>query len=125
MSKFTRNIKRDFEFDGDKITIVMSRMKNSDFHKLASDLSIDNSTGKPFMKASFANQTEFLNRAAEILPNRVESMEGLTDEDGVELTIDDIIDEQYFMPLISEIFAALAQSSVIGGVKKTKKSSSK
>lgn len=119
MSNFTRTVKKTFNFDGDEIEIVFNRLKTSDFRLLASHLEIDEETGLPTGKVSFGNQMDMITKAIEILPNRVESMTGLKDPEGNQMEFIDIVNEQYFMGFVSDVFAAVMGASVVSNEKKS------
>jgi len=118
MSNFTRTVTKQLEFDGDSISVVFNRMKTSDFKLLAKFIEIG-PDGKPMNKASFSDQIEMLSVAEEILPKRIESLEGLVDEEGTPLTVEDIVKEQYFIDLVSELFGIIMESSTVSDSKKS------
>jgi len=119
MSNFTRTVEKTFNFDGDEIKVTFNRLKTSDFRLMASHLEVDKDTGMPTGKVSFESQMDMIAKAIEILPARVESMTGLKDDQGNELSFVDIVNEQYFMGLVSEIFAAVMGASIVSDEKKS------
>ena len=117
MSNFARSVKREFAFDGDTVHVTFTLMKATDFKSLSRFIKTDE-RGRPTSTISFTDQVEMLSLASEILPKRVTSMTGLKDLSGVEMAIEEIVDEQYFIPLISEIFGAVLEASNVRDPKK-------
>lgn len=111
MGNFTKDITKSYEFDGDKINVTMQRLKRADAMSLA-----------PYMKQtsdgvamSFKDQVEFIDAAANVLPNCVTNITGLI-IDGAEASFEEakvIYTEMYFMPLISQIVRDLVAESFI------------
>jgi len=112
MSGFTKTFSKTFDFDGDNVKVEMERLKVSDFRELSEFIELD-SHGKPTGKMTFAKTMDFLLATVDILPKRVKSMEGLKDEGGAELSVDDIAGEHYFSSLTMEIFQSMLSESVI------------
>jgi len=112
MSKFTKQIKRTYQFDGDEVYVVMDRLKRKDALKIAPLMNEPDENGK--VKMSFEDSMKFTDVASGILKKYITVFTGLKDEDGVALVIEDIFGEDgavYFMELISEIIGDLMEAS--------------
>ena len=108
MSKFTPSVTFTKEFDGDKIAFTMRRLQRKHVMILAPYIRTDGEE----TKLSFAEQMQLMDAAAKILPEVIESMNGLTIQ-GAEATIEQITDEMYFAPLLGDLLAeAVSASSV-------------
>ena len=118
MSKFTKTVTKDFKVDGDDVKVTFNRMKTSDFKLMSTHMELGKD-GMPTGKISFTNQMDMLTKAIEILPNRVESMEGLKDDQGNELSFAEIVGEQYFLGFVGELFGVVMESSIISDGKKS------
>ena len=119
MSSYTKSIKCEFEFEGDKVNITMGRMNRKDAMSLMPFFGDPGPDGKIAM--NFTSQMEMLDAASDLLPKYIKSMTGLKDEDGEDISIKTICEEAYFLNLISEIIAELVDASFLTE-KKVKKS---
>ena len=100
MSKFTLQVTKIFHFDGDNITVTFARLKRGDAYNIfASEQENDTIRGKMLL---------------DLVPAYVKQMTGVTDSNGNPLTMDDIKDEVYFLPLLREISQALFEASNLG-----------
>lgn len=107
MSGFTPDFKHEVEFDGDKVTFVLRRLKRSHMQVLAPYIK----TGADGdMKLTFPETMELMGAAAQVLPDVVKSMEGLTIQ-GRPATLEEILDETYFMNFLGEVMGVLIQNS--------------
>jgi len=127
MSKFSRrNITGSFSFDGDTVTVQAQRLKQQDMAELAGFLDYAAKQAEALgpeerakgtvtlsVRDMFGSDQGFMNAARDVLPRRVTQLTGLTDEEGQPLTLEDIIEEVYFMPLLSEVLGWLVSSSFI------------
>ena len=106
MSKFTKSLVETFDFDGDKVTITFKRLKRKHLIALS-----------PHMTTSgdieFKDQVKFMDAAAEVLPDIIESMTGLVDADGNALTVEEMVDEMYFVPLVSDLMGKVMEQSFV------------
>jgi len=103
MSGFIKSLTKTIEYEGDKIAIEYTGLKRK--HSVAiSDLLLDisNTDGSEMQKLSM----RLLNAAidAGVFEDCVIKFEGLKDGHGNALAISDVVNEQYFIPLLSEIF---------------------
>lgn len=122
MSKFTKQIKKTYEFEGDTIQVSMKRLKRKDAIKLAPFISSGDEDGKVSM--SFEDSLVFADKSSSILNKYVTDFTGLKEEDGTPLEVSDIFGddgEVYFIGLISEMMADLMEASFVGDSEKEKK----
>lgn len=115
MSKFTKQINKTYEFDGDKVTITMKRLKRKDAIKLAPYMVEPDKDGKVSMK--FEDSLLFVDKACEVLSTHVTTMTGLFDSDSEVITKEEVFGdgtETYFMSLISEVIGDLMEASFTG-----------
>lgn len=109
MSGFTPDFKHEVEFDGDKVTFVLRRLKRSHMQVLAPYIKT-NADGE--MKLTFPETMELMGAATQVLPDVVKSMEGLTIQ-GRPATLDEILDETYFMNFLGGVMGVLIQNSTM------------
>ena len=116
MSNFTPTVSKEYEFDGDTVNVVFSRLLRKDMLTVL----------PAFLKLNKAEEDSdeyrdgingILNNLAEVLPNYVSKMEGLNDADGVAITIDQVVNEMYFMQLCAMIVLDLIKESGVPGGK--------
>lgn len=101
MSQFTPTVKFTTEFDGDKITMTLKRLTRKQLH-----------TCSPIMENldSFEKKLEYLDVMAKLLPDVVSDFQGLVIQ-GKEVSLDIILQEGFFGPLIDEISGELFRVS--------------
>ena len=121
MSKFTKNFTVIKEFDGDTITVNMSRMKRKDAMKLAPFM--NKAADSDVATMTFEDNMQMVDAAADLLPKYINSITGLV-IDGVEVTKDSelfktMLEEIYFLELVSELISELVQNSFLQNVKKS------
>ena len=112
MSKFTKQIKTVYNFDGDVINVTMDRLKRKDALKIAPLMNEPDEDGK--VQMSFEDSMKFADVASGILKKYITVFTGLKDADGNALDVADIFGEEgavYFMELISEIISDLMEAS--------------
>lgn len=97
MSKFTKTIVYQTTFEGDNVTVKMNRLKRAAMLKLSPHLP---EPGEQI-------PADFIDAAAGILPEHVVEVVGLTDSEGGELGINEIVEEAYFLRLLGEIVEQL------------------
>lgn len=112
MSKFTKQIKRTYQFEGDEITIIMGRLKRKDAIKLAPYMTEPDKDG--IVKMRFEDSMMFADVSCDILKKYISSMSGMVDADGHTQSIDDIFGEEggtYYMNLVAEVMGDLLDAS--------------
>lgn len=115
MSGFTKTFKYETEFDGDKVQFTLSRMTRKDVMLVTPMLAkIDKSISEE-------EAMEVTNQFIDVLKACVVNMTGLTDEEGNEVSVETMLEEQYFFALSSEVISVLMErSNPIGGAKAKK-----
>jgi len=114
MSKFTKHIKRTYEFDGDTVEVVMARMKRKDAVKIAPKMGQPNEEGDITMTVE--QSIKFTDESADMLAKYVVSLDGLKEEDGTPIDKDALLGEEgpvYFLELLSKMFADLLNASFV------------
>jgi len=114
MSNFTPLVNKEYQFDGDTVKVQFRRLNRKDmlaampaFKKLR-DAETEDENNEAI--------NDLLNDIADLLPNYVISLEGLTDADNGEVTIETVVNEMYFMRLCALIAVdVMKESSVSGG----------
>jgi len=111
MGHFTPVVIFTTEFDGDQITFKMRRLLRRHVVKLAPHVSQNGET------LSFSGQMELMDIAAKIVPDVVESMTGLVIE-GRDGTINEVLDEAYFAPLLGNLLVEMLRHCSAGNAEK-------
>lgn len=104
MGNFTRAFTKHYDFDGDKVTVSMSRLKRKDALTLSPYMQQTNDG----VDMAFSTQLEFMDAAANILPNCIKSVTGLiVDGEPLDLKNEEDSDllytDMYFLPLLTDI----------------------
>jgi len=113
MSNFTPLVTKEYDFDGDHITVTFSRVTRK--HMLASM--------PAFLKIQEADEdnraeiiNDVLNDIVDVIPNYVKSIEGLNDVEGNRIKIETVVTDMYFMRLCALIANdMMRESSAPGG----------
>lgn len=112
MSKYIRSIKKEFDFDGDKVVVTMRPILFEDTIRFNS-LPLIEVDGKKTL-----SEIEVLTLLADILPKYIEKLDGLIDSNGDKIEIGELCSASYFAPLMSQIGGALIQSGTPENPKK-------
>ena len=108
MSGFTPLVTFETEFDGDTITFKLRRLKQK--HMLLLSPHLEKMSGDD-VKISFTDAMEAEDVLSKIIPDCIDSMEGLKTADGAVLNVSDIVGELYFSRLIGKIMGKLYEIS--------------
>lgn len=116
MGTYTRSVTKEYEFDGDKITVNFKRLLRSDAMELS-----------PYMQArddgsvtmSMQTQFQFADVAAKVLKNCINTFSGLK-IDGIEVTEKSdlyltLFSDVYFMSLLMQIMGDVMTCSFMAG----------
>jgi len=108
MSNFSRATTHSTEFEGDTVTMSLHGLKRKHMMMLG-----------PYMPSEgdgmgAIESMKLLDVAAELLPDYVSDFKGLKDENGNALGFEDVVDEMYFIELISDIMSKLFDISNMG-----------
>lgn len=120
MGNFTKDFTKVYEFDGDTVSVTMSRLLRKDAMKLTPYVHTDEN-GNTVM--SMDDQMEMLNLVTELFPIYITKLSGLVVE-GEELIIEDrksnnellyglFLEQVYFLNLHSMIVADLMSESFV------------
>ena len=118
MGKWTAEVILDpIEFDGDTIVFTVKRI-------LAEDMGIVMKHYKAgpdgTAKLTFSDAAEMSVVVADVFPKYVTHISGMNKADGVPFTIDEFVQvakENYFVPLIGQIFSGLMAASTVQDLK--------
>lgn len=98
MSSFIKSIKAEIVFDNETISVTLAPIKYKDTLRFNSLPVVEDDAGNKTIQQ--AQVTELMQ---EVVPLYVTSIKGLTDAEGAELGIADIIGVSYFVGLVNEI----------------------
>ena len=122
MSKFTPMVVLEVEFKddvrgegegepvNDVVHVEAERFKKKDILALTPYMK-QNDEGDFVM--SFSDQIEMSEVMSNVLPKRIKKFSGLKDANGAEISLEDAIEESYFMTLIIEIITQLMDASTV------------
>lgn len=112
MGKWTATVELEpIEFDGDQIVFNVNRLLTKDMGEMAKHY--NESEGK----LQFTSNAEVCTLAANLLPQYVNSVSGMTDGGGAPIDKErfvQISQEFYFAPLVGQLFGKLMEISVVG-----------
>ncbi len=111
MSKYTNKVKFETEFEGDKITATLSRLKRKDFLKMLPYMKRDDDGNSAMTEE---DEIKFMSIASDILPGYVVTFYGLVDNDGEVIEFTTVCNEVYFMSLTSLFVNKLFEISNMG-----------
>ena len=106
MSQFTPSVFYETTFDGDTYKFRLNRLTRKQFMKLA-----------PYIKDGQVGEselTEFIDNVVEELKPQVTLINEVFTEAGDQITVDTIIEQAYFMPLLADVISNLIVHSVMG-----------
>lgn len=106
MGNFTRSLTHELEFDGDNIKITIKPLKRKDLLKLTPHVPTDQTNQEQLFK--------FVEAAAPILPDYIESIEGIKDANGEDVPLEHIIEDVYFIQVASQILGWLFDTCAVG-----------
>jgi hypothetical protein len=116
VSKYLRELRITVDFEGDTVTAVMKPLRYEDF--LLLQALIEGTGRKPLedmteeeRDAQSKNDMQLVTKYAEILPRYVLRLDGMADAAGASLTIQEVCEVVYFMPLVGQLGSALIQSA--------------
>lgn len=115
MSSFTKRVKKEFKFENDVVLVISERLKKEDFAEL-SPLLVAKENGE--FSLDMQDVGKFLDVASEIMQRRVQTFEGLRNDEGEPVALSDCTSELYFMELTSEVLAWIIGESFASKEKK-------
>ena len=113
MSKFTPLVKKEYEFEGDKVVVNFRRLQRGDMIKLMPLIQKQRDAGDKGMRLEVIG--EFMTEISDMVPKYVTGMSGLTAEDGTEISVETMAAEVYFLDLQTSIAMDLLNESMVGG----------
>ncbi len=120
MSNFTPSVFYTTEFEGDSVSMTITRLKRKTIMKLIplfTDVDLEDfKKGRDEINADA--MVKVLDVVSDELPKYVHDFTGLTDSEGKQLKFKDIVDEMYFLSLVIDIFSKMMEMSSIGDPKK-------
>jgi hypothetical protein len=108
MSNFTKDILFTTEFEGDTVSLRLARLKRKDMMTLSPHMP---DAGE---KVGAVQSMDLMDVALALLPKYVTEFKGPKDADGNELSLEDIMEEMYFLELVSRIVTHLFEASNMG-----------
>lgn len=119
MSNFTPLVIQEYEFEGDKIKIIFSRLKRKDMldsmpalKRLNDAQPNEGEESTPeHGKAQSAAMNDVLNGIVDVIPGYVSEFSGLSDSEGNPVAIEIVCEEFYFMKLAIVIAVGMLQAS--------------
>lgn len=113
MSNYTKNVKYVTEFEGDTITMLLSRASNKHMQTLAPiiDRYMKGKGAEEDVSMSFEDMLGMLSGTSTTVASLVSNFHGLEEEDGTPIPIETVIDEIYFKDLTMEIFNKIFEIS--------------
>lgn len=112
MGNFTNKVTKTFHFDGDEIQVEFTRMKNKHFVLIAPYLVLEDSEPKA-LRSGMLRSVKLVVESKQVLKECVISIEGLKSSDGTKMSLDDILDETYFISLLDQMLGQLMDASVL------------
>ncbi len=112
MSNFTPLVTKTYEFDGDSVTVVFSRLKRKHMLKsspLITELRKARQDDDEDKVLDITN--ELLNDVIDVMPEYVSNITGLTDSDGNELGVEVLADDSYFLRLATLVALDMVNES--------------
>lgn len=113
MGSWTPTVKLGpFEFDGDQVTVVATRLLVEDMAELMKHVD------PVSKKLRFDDPSQLCSMASRIIPKYLKAVEGCMKADGAAMSVDELAvasGEFYFVPLIGRVFAELMAASTVKG----------
>lgn len=107
MGRFTQAVDEKVEFDGDTVSFTLRRLQNKHMLVLAPVLA-----ALPGENA-LARTARLVQAADGILKECITNWQGPKDAGGKALSLDEVLTESYFLPLLDEVLGRLLKVSVM------------
>lgn len=111
MSNFTPLVEKEYEWQGDKITAHFARFKRKDMLSLMPAIQELNKAEDEGARAMGISNV--LNLSLGLLPKYVKVFDGLKTKDGLDISIETVAEEMYFVDLAMEIAMDMLQESLV------------
>ena len=112
MSRFTPAVEAEFEFEGDRVVVTLRRLSNKQMVALAPHLAPD-PAAPAALRSGVIRSAALIANSREVILECVTGFAGLKDSTGAALTLDAVLDEAYFLPLLDQVFSELLKVSVL------------
>lgn len=122
MGQFTKLVKREFEFQDEKVTVTFERLKRKDVMRIFpvlkdvgasfADLKDEEEMSSEDAAKALEVAEKFLDILGERLEQYIHRIEGLTGADNEEIDKHVVCEEAYFIPLVTELVMAMLEESL-------------
>jgi hypothetical protein len=113
MSNFTPLVTKEYEFEGDTVTVTFRRLKRK--HMLQALPAMNRLSELDVNETEINNKTElvndFIGSIIDAIPEYVETFSGLADSEGNPIGIETVINDFYFLKLATFISMDMVKSS--------------
>ena len=116
MGHFTQAVEEKTTFDGDEVAYSLRRMQNKHMVKLAPLLV----TSPSNPESALVRTARMVEGAKDVIKDCISNFRGVKDSSGADMTLDAVLDESYFLPLLDELLGRLLQVSVRTGADEKK-----
>jgi len=114
MSNFTPLVKKEFEFEGDKVWVTFSRLRRKDMLELIPLLgSLKTVDGGEETEEKRRVTAQAIEMMYGLLPTYIQKMDGLKDTEGNDISVETLSTEVYFMALATDIVLAVLNESIV------------
>lgn len=126
MSSYLKQIRYETKFDGDTVVAVMRPLEFADLLTIDPLLTVTSEARDRMRDAVSSSDLKRLedevgragaavvNKALEVLPRYIISLEGLIDNEGQPITVQEVLGSGYFVQLVSELITTLRAKSTPG-----------
>lgn len=111
MGRYTPTVRFETEFDGDKVVVVFKRMQSSHSMRLAPFLRPLPDGEKGIEPLTVEDKIGLFKESLPILRECIVEITGSKQPDGTENTVDTILSQEYFGPLVTKIMEQLMSAS--------------
>lgn len=110
MSQFTPLVRRTYDFQNDKVNVAFKRLQRK--HVLGFMPKVQ-AAQKAKGDAALNAQNEMVNDLIDLLPEYVMEFDGLKDDNGDKIEFNTVVNEMYFIDLVTNIGMDLMNESVV------------
>jgi len=110
MSKYTPTVRFETVFENDTVTMDLKQLSRKTFLGWMPYFSKTDEDGK----LTPEDTLNLVNEAAEIIPSHVVDFKGLRDANGDAISLKTVVDEVYFIELVSQIVMRLIEICQVG-----------
>ncbi len=114
MSNFTPLVTKQYDFDGDNVTVVFSRLRRNDMLNAMPKYAKLTAAGDDEAATTTA-VNDILNDIADKIPEYVKDFSGLLDSEGNPISIETVVEDMYFLKLCASIATDMIKESAVPG----------